>query len=130
MVRIRLRRMGSKKQPIYRIVIADKEAPRDGAFIETVGIYNPRTEPATIQVKEERILYWMNVGASPSESTAMLLKKVGTLGRVERLRKGEALEALVAEAAANLAPVPDQRTRIGRVTPQKPKTEAAAAAAE
>lgn len=130
MVRIRLRRMGSKKQPIYRIVIADKEAPRDGAFIETVGIYNPRTEPATIQVKEDRILYWMNVGASPSESTAMLLKKVGTLGRFERLRKGEALETLVAEAAANLAPVPDQRTRIGRVAAPKPKTEAAAVAAE
>lgn len=121
--------MGSKKQPIYRIVIADKEAPRDGAFIETVGVYNPRTEPATIQVKEERILYWMNVGASPSDSTAQLLKKIGTLDRFERLRKGEALEALVAEAAANVAPVPDQKTRIGRVAAQKPKTEPAPAAA-
>jgi len=122
--------MGSKKQPIYRIVIADKEAPRDGAFIENVGIYNPRTEPATIQVKEDRILYWMNVGASPSDSTAMLLKKVGTLDRFERLRKGEALETLLAEAAATLAPVPDQRTRIGRVAAPKAKTEAAAVAAE
>ena len=70
MVRIRLRRTGSRGQPSYRIVVADKESPRDGRFLEIVGFYNPRTEPGTLEIKEDRIYEWMNNGALPTESAA------------------------------------------------------------
>jgi small subunit ribosomal protein S16 len=121
MVRIRLRRMGSRHQAQYRIVVADKESPRDGAFIEIIGTYNPRTQPETVLVQEDRALYWMKVGAQPSDSVSQLFRKTGTTTRFERLMKGEAPDVLLAEAAAQVAntPVPDQRTRIGRVTPVK-----------
>jgi small subunit ribosomal protein S16 len=100
MVRIRLRRIGLKGQPTYRIVAADKEAPRDGRFLEILGVYNPRTNPATIKLNEDRIFHWMKNGAQPSESAAQVLKSAGTLERFERFKKGEAIETLVAEAAA------------------------------
>jgi small subunit ribosomal protein S16 len=88
-----------KGQPSYRIVAADKEMPRDGRFLEILGMYNPRTEPATIRVKEERVFHWMKNGALPTESVAQVFKSSGTLDRFERFKKGEALEALLAEAA-------------------------------
>ncbi len=99
MVRIRLRRVGLKKQPSYRIVVADRESPRNGRYIEIIGLYNPRTEPTTMELKEDRALYWLSVGAQPSEAVARILKNLGTMDRLERLRKGEAMETLVAEAA-------------------------------
>lgn len=98
MVRIRLRRVGLKGQPSYRLVVADKEAPRDGRFLEIVGFYNPRTDPSTLDMKEDRIFDWMGKGAQPSESVAQLFKQVGLLERFERLKKGESLETLLAEA--------------------------------
>lgn len=98
MVRIRLRRVGAKKQPSYRVVVADSRAPRDGRFIEAIGFYNPRTEPETVTIKEERALHWLSVGAQPSEAVTRLLKKQGTLARFERLKQGESQEVLVAEA--------------------------------
>jgi small subunit ribosomal protein S16 len=97
MVRIRLRRIGLKKQPSYRIVVADRESPRNGRYIEIIGFYNPRTEPITMEIDEARALHWLSVGAQPSEPVARLLEKMGTMGRLERLRKGEALEALAEE---------------------------------
>jgi small subunit ribosomal protein S16 len=100
MVRIRLRRVGAKRQPSYRMVAADKEAPRDGAFLEILGFYNPRTEPATIELKEDRIYDWISKGAQPSESAMQVMKSAGLLDRYERFKKGEALETLMAEAAA------------------------------
>lgn len=100
MVRIRLRRVGLKKQPSYRIVVADKRSPRDGRYIEVIGFYNPRTEPATMTIQEDRALYWLNVGAQPSEAVERILNKLGTMDRLARLRQGEALETLVAEAEA------------------------------
>ncbi len=100
MVRIRLRRIGLKGQPTYRIVAADKEAPRDGRFLEILGVYNPRTNPATIKLNEDRIYHWMKNGAQPTESAAQVLKTAGTLDRFERFKKGESVETLVAEAAA------------------------------
>jgi len=103
MVRIRLRRVGLKKQPSYRIVVADRESPRDGRYLEIIGFYNPRTEPITMEIKEDRALYWLSVGAQPSEPVDRILKKLGTMDRLERLRKGEAMEALVAEAEAAFA---------------------------
>ncbi|RPI30926.1 MAG: 30S ribosomal protein S16 [Chloroflexota bacterium] len=100
MVRIRLRRVGAKRQPSYRIVAADKEAPRDGRFLEILGFYNPRTSPATIQLKEDRIYDWLSKGAQPSESAAQVFKSAGLMDRFERFKKGEALETLMAEALA------------------------------
>ncbi len=99
MVRIRLRRIGLKGQPTYRIVAAEKEAPRDGRFLEILGVYNPRTNPATIKLKEDRIYHWMKNGAQPSDSVEQIFKTAGTLERFERFKKGEAVENLVAEAA-------------------------------
>lgn len=97
MVRIRLRRVGLKKQPSYRIVVADRESPRNGRYIEIIGFYNPRTEPITMEIDEARALHWLSVGAQPSEPVARILQKTGTMDRLERLRKGEALEALAEE---------------------------------
>jgi len=98
MVRIRLRRTGLRGQPSYRIVVADKESPRDGRFLEIVGFYNPRTKPATLDIKEARVYEWMSKGAQPSDSVAQLFKTAGLAGRYERLQKGEALEMLLDEA--------------------------------
>src|SRR5271165_6276467 len=100
MVRIRLRRVGLKKQPSYRIVVVDRESPRNGKYLEIIGHYNPRTIPTTLELKEDRALYWLNVGAQPSEPVVRILKWLGTDLRLERLQKGEALEVLVAEAEA------------------------------
>lgn len=100
MVRIRLRRVGAKGQPSYRLVAADKESPRDGRFLEILGHYNPRTEPATIHLKEDRIYDWMSKGAQPSESVKKLFRTIGLTERYERFKKGEDLEILLEEAAA------------------------------
>jgi small subunit ribosomal protein S16 len=130
MVRIRLRRVGSKKQPTYRIVITDSKSPRDGRFIERIGFYNPRTQPATIRVDENRALYWLSVGAQPSDAVRHMMGKVGTMERYDRLRKGEGLEALVAEAQAEDRPAVDPRTRRDDIKPKPKKPKAGAAAAE
>lgn len=98
MVRIRLRRVGAKGQPSYRVVAADKESPRDGRFLEILGFYNPRTEPGTIQLKEDRIYEWLDNGAQPSESVVRIFKIVGLMDRYERYKKGEDLETLMVEA--------------------------------
>jgi small subunit ribosomal protein S16 len=98
MVRIRLRRIGLKGQPTYRIVAADKESPRDGRFLEILGFYNPRTQPATIHVKEDRLYHWMKNGALPTESVAQVFKSAGIMERFERFKKGESVETLVKEA--------------------------------
>ena len=100
MVRIRLRRVGAKKQPSYRVVAADKEAPRDGRFLEVLGHYNPRTEPETIHLDEDRVYHWLSVGAQPSEAVVQLFKTMGTMERYERFKAGEDVGKLVEEAAA------------------------------
>ncbi len=89
MVKIRLRRMGAKKQPSYRIVVADSRAARDGKFIEVLGHYNPRTEPPTIVINEERLKYWLSQGAQPTESVEKILHSKGLL---EAESKSEAVE--------------------------------------
>ena len=100
MVKIRLRRVGSKKQPSFRVVVADSRSPRDGRFIEEIGFYNPRTEPETLRIDEERALHWLRVGAQPTDSVTRLLKTLGTWDRFQRLKEGESLEDLLAEAEA------------------------------
>ena len=73
-VRMRLTRVGSKKNPHYRVVVADSRSPRDGRFIEIVGRYNPQTDPSTIEFDEEKVKAWLDKGAQPSESVSRLLK--------------------------------------------------------
>jgi len=97
MLRIRLSRTGSKKQPSYRVVVADIEAKRDGRIVERIGHYNPRREPMEYRIDEDRALYWLSVGAQPTDAVRRLLDKQGTYDRLARLRKGESLDALVAE---------------------------------
>lgn len=77
MLRIRLRRVGKKKQPQYRLVVADSAAPRDGAFIETIGTYNPLTDPAAVTVNEERAREWLSKGAIPSDRAQRILAGQG-----------------------------------------------------
>jgi small subunit ribosomal protein S16 len=77
MLKIRLRRTGAKKQPSYRVVVAESTAPRDGTFLEILGHYNPLTNPTTFQVKEERVREWLRRGASPTERVQRLLDKSG-----------------------------------------------------
>lgn len=98
MVRIRLRRVGAKKQPSYRLVAADSETPRDGRSLEVLGFYNPRTQPATITLVEDRIYDWMSKGAQPSDSALQLFRSAGLLDRYARFKAGEAVETLMAEA--------------------------------
>ena len=98
MVRIRLRRMGAKKQPTYRFVVTDARAPRDGRFIEILGHYNPRTEPKTVVVDEERTKAWLAKGAQPSVPVRRLLAEKGIVERgpiptTKRRPKSEAKES-------------------------------------
>ena len=79
MVKIRLRRMGAKKKPFYRIVVADSRSPRDGRSIEEIGTYNPLTDPAEIKVDVDKAKAWMQNGAQPTETVRALLKKAGAL---------------------------------------------------
>ena len=87
-VKLRLRRMGKKKQPIYKLVAADERSPRDGKFIEAVGLYNPLTNPHTLDLKEERILYWLGVGAQPTDTVKSLLRQKGIILKRELAAKG------------------------------------------
>ena len=79
MVKKRLRRMGAKKSPFYRIIVADSRSPRDGRFIEEVGYYNPMTEPVTLKVEEEKVQKWLASGAQPTETVKSLLTKSGII---------------------------------------------------
>jgi small subunit ribosomal protein S16 len=97
MLKIRLTRRGKKRQPIYRVVVMESGSKRDGRYVENLGIYNPLTNPETVSIKEERALYWLSVGAQPTEPVRRLLKNQGTLDRLVRLHKGEELGALAAE---------------------------------
>lgn len=83
MLRIRLRRTGKKKQPSYRVVVADSRAPRDGAFVETIGLYDPLTNPPTVRIDDQKAKDWMAKGAQPSETVAKLMRRQGILPRLE-----------------------------------------------
>lgn len=129
MIRIRLTRVGAKKQPSYRIIITDKRKARDSNYIENIGWYNPRTQPATEVVKEDRALYWLSVGAQPSDAVERIFTRLGTMERLQRLKNGEDIEALVQEAEENRAPLPDARTRYPSPGPGESKQKAREAAA-
>ena len=87
MLKIRLRRVGAKKKPSYRLVVADVRAPRDGAFVDIVGHYNPLTDPETIVIQEEKALHWLKQGAKPTDTTARLLGKAGILEKFKLVKE-------------------------------------------
>ncbi len=87
MVKIRLRRTGAKKKPSYRVVVADSRAPRDGAFINIIGHYNPLTDPETIVIDEEKALAWLRQGAQPTATAARLLSKVGIMDKFKKIKE-------------------------------------------
>jgi small subunit ribosomal protein S16 len=88
-VKLRLRRMGAKKRPFYRIVAADSRSPRDGRFIEIVGTYNPLTNPAEINIDEEKALKWLGDGAMPSDTVRDLLSRAGVLTKFHEQRRNK-----------------------------------------
>ncbi len=96
-VKLRLRRMGRKKRPFYRIVAADARSPRDGRFIEEIGYYNPMTDPHVIEVKEDRALYWLSQGAIPTDTVKSLLRRKGIILRFDLMRRGLSTEKIEEE---------------------------------
>ena len=135
-VRLRLRRMGKKKQPFYRIVAIDSRVARDGKYLDNIGTYNPRSEPAAISLDNERAVYWLSQGAQPSDTVRSLLRRQGILMRLhlQKLGKdetqiGEAMqnwEASQAERQKRQEALREQKKRQRKAK----KEEAPAAAAE
>ena len=95
--RIRLKRMGAKKQAFYRVVVSDSRSPRDGRFIEILGYYNPLTKPADIKINEERLNHWLSTGASPSESVVSVLRQKGIIPPFEAVEAAATAEAVESE---------------------------------
>jgi small subunit ribosomal protein S16 len=89
--------MGKKKQPVYKVVAADARSPRDGKFIEAIGLYNPKTDPATVDIKEERAMYWLGVGAQPTDTVKNLLSNLGIILRRELMKQGLTEEQITAK---------------------------------
>lgn len=102
-VKIRLRRVGRKKAPMYRIVVADSKSPRDGKFIEIVGQYQPRTGDKAINLDAERVNYWLNVGAQPTDTVRSLLRKAGLLKQRHELRLAARLQSAAVPVAEGRA---------------------------
>lgn len=117
MVRIRLRRIGRKKAPVYRIVVADSSSPRDGKFIEIIGQYAPRQSEGGLNVKEDRANYWLNVGAQPSDTVRSLLRRAGVLKRRHEARIGRQPDQPKPEEQPDL-------THVIPVTEDRPEGEA------
>ncbi len=87
MVKIRLRRMGAKKRPFYRVVVADSRSPRDGRFIEEIGYYDPTKDPAVIKIDEDKAVRWINNGAQPTDTARSLLRKTGVLKKLHEQKQ-------------------------------------------
>lgn len=122
-VKLRLRRMGAKQKPFYRIVAADSRSPRDGRFIEVVGTYNPIKNPAEVRVDEEKVLAWLSNGAEPTETVRSILSKNGTMKKFadtkkKSVKKAEKKETKVAETKA-----PAKKTTAKKTTATKKATE-------
>ena len=140
MVKIRLRRMGAKKRPFYRIVVADSRCARDGRFIEMIGTYDPTIDPPAIKLNAERAEYWISNGAQPTDTARALLKTSGLLGgKAEKTGKVKKTKAAVkkaeAEAAAAVEEPVAEETAVEEAAAEEPAAEsteepAAEAAAE
>ncbi|MGB8645708.1 MAG: 30S ribosomal protein S16 [Anaerolineae bacterium] len=101
--KIKLTRMGAKKQPTYRVVIQEEHSKRDGRFIEIIGFYNPRTDPATIVLNQERMNYWLGVGARPTDSVGQLLRTAGITDKYYHYKTAKT-QPVQAEAAETATP--------------------------
>ncbi|MEP6757790.1 MAG: 30S ribosomal protein S16 [Actinomycetota bacterium] len=149
--RIRLRRMGSKGRPFYRVVVADQRAPRDGRFIENIGKYHPLSDPSLIEIDEERALHWLRVGAQPSNQVRNLMSKLGiwetfvkerpsaTIGvktkterpakeKVSKKAQAKAAQAVKTAAAPKPAPVEEAAAVATEVAVEAPPAEETAEA--
>jgi small subunit ribosomal protein S16 len=116
--------MGAKKQPSYRVVVTDSRSPRDGRFIETIGHYNPRTEPPTVEIDAARALYWLSVGAQPSEAVKRMLDKMGVMSQATAIRKGDvSIDEIVAKAEAAKAEAAKAETAEAIVQPVEESPE-------
>ncbi|MEO8422376.1 MAG: 30S ribosomal protein S16 [Actinomycetota bacterium] len=140
--RIRLRRMGAKKRPFYRVVVADQRAPRDGRFIENIGKYHPLEDPSLIEIDEERALHWLRVGAQPSSQVRNLMVKIGIWDRfveerpsaadlvrtrTEKPATGKLSKKAAAKAAAEAEAPPAPVEAVAPVEEAAPAEEAASA---
>ena len=134
-VRVRLTRVGSKKNPIWRVVVADQRSPRDGRFIETIGHYNPQTEPSTIVIDGERLQHWLARGAQPT-GTVKQLVKAHAKGLTADPRTSAAVAAATPAAAApevtgsSAPPEPEAAEAAPAAEPEAPAAEVEAPAAE
>ncbi len=97
MVKLRLKRIGKRHYPVYKIIAADSRSPRDGRFIESVGTYNPNLDPMEIKVNESRVKYWLNVGAQPTDTVRNLLKREGLMLKIKLEKKGNSSESIESE---------------------------------
>jgi small subunit ribosomal protein S16 len=102
-VKIRLMRMGAKKAPFYRVVVADSRSPRDGRFLENLGVYHPNNEPSRVEIDTDKASAWLAKGAQPTEAVAKLLSIAGVEGIAERKQAAKALRATQAKAKAEPA---------------------------
>lgn len=137
MLRIRLRRIGKKRQPYYRVVVANQQAKRDGAFLETLGSYDPHSNPPVIDLNEEKAREWISKGAQPSEAAEKLLRRVGVLGPLvpaklgAKTAKREAARIAArtpAPVAAAPAPAPAPAAAVAVAEAEAPAAEAEAVA--
>lgn len=129
-VKLRLQRMGKKKQPVYRLVAADSRSPRDGKFIEAIGLYNPLTDPATINLKEERALYWLNCGAQPTETVKSILSRHGVILRYDLMKRKSSPEQIEQELEKFKMLQEDKAKRLSEKKEKKKSTKKKASAAE
>jgi small subunit ribosomal protein S16 len=109
--RIRLRRLGAKKRPTYRFVATDSRKARDGRFLEILGQYNPIEKPATVKVFEDRMTWWLNQGAIPSDTVMTLLKQVGFLKKYETAKKGGDVSAMMLSETITEQPKKRKKTK-------------------
>lgn len=115
MLKIRLSRRGKKRQPSYRVVVADVNSKRDGRIVERIGHYNPLTDPAEFNIQEDRALHWLSVGAQPTDAVRRLLVKQGTFDRLSRLNAGESAAVLAAEVTGEVVAAPEAVEEVAEV---------------
>lgn len=135
-VKLRLARIGAKKQPTYRIIVADSRSKRDGRLVERLGYYDPLTDPSTIVINEERTKYWLGVGAQPTDALGPILKRAGISDQYVRQRAARKSKAAMAEEAAAKAAAPKAPAPVAQApapaapaVAQAPATETPAAQA-
>lgn len=121
MVKIRLRRVGAKKQPSYRVIVADSRVKRDGRFLEIIGHYNPRTDPPTVVIKEDRALYWLSVGAQPTEAVASFFVKMSLPDKLKQVHAGSKIEDLAPSSKPVKAKAAKPAAAAPAVLPAEPK---------